>query len=41
MRLRRNSDKLERIRVCSVPRTTDGELNIVRLESRLNDGLCI
>ena len=25
MRLRRNSDKLERIRVRSVPRTTDGE----------------
>jgi hypothetical protein len=25
MRLRRNSDELERIRVRSVPRTTDGE----------------
>jgi hypothetical protein len=38
MRLRRNSDKLERIHVHSVPRTTDVELNIVWLESKAKRG---
>jgi hypothetical protein len=38
MRLRRNSDKLERIRVRSVPRTTDGELDIVWLELEAKRG---